>query len=291
VSDVTVGTSTCCSMLISLLAPSGSALVLPTYVGTSGAFIDTRTLAADGTHTIVVDPQGAAAGSVTLMLYEVPPDTTGLIAPGGPSVTAGTDAPGQNAKLSFDGVAGGRISLVVSDVTIGTSTCCSLKLSILRPGGTLVAPAYVGTTGGFMDTRTLPVTGAYTIVVDPQGTSTGSATLTLYDVPPDVTGTVTPGGAPVRVATATPGQNAKVTFTGSAGTTVTLRLSEITLGTSTCCGGQISVRKPDGTTLVGATFFGTSGKTLTMTLPTSGTYSVFLDPQKAVTGSVTVALT
>jgi subtilisin family serine protease len=290
VSDVTVGSSTCCSMLVSLVQPDGSALVLPTYVGTTGAFIDTRTLPGDGTYTVVVDPQGSASGGVTLALYDVPPDPTGAIEPGGPPVTATADQVGQNAKVLFDGVAGRRISLVVRDVTIGTSTCCSLKLSVLRPGGTLVAPAFVGTAGGFMDTRTLPVSGTYTIVVDPQSTSTGSATLTLHHVPPDVSGSLPMGGAALPVDVSTPGQNATLTFTGAAGATVTLGLTEVTIGTSSCCGSLVSVRRPDGTTLVGGTFFGTSGKTLTMALPVGGTYRVFVDPQKAATGGVTVAV-
>ena len=37
----------------------------------------------------------------------------------------------------------------------------------------------------------------YRILVDPQQTATGSMTLTLYDVPPDVTTTITPAGPPV----------------------------------------------------------------------------------------------
>ena len=43
-------------------------------------------------------------------------------------------------------------------------------------------------------------------------------TLTLYDVPPDVNASITPGGAPVTVATGpVPGQNALLRFDGIAG--------------------------------------------------------------------------
>ena len=54
----------------------------------------------------------------------------------------------------------------------------------LRPDGrVLVAPVFVGTNGGFLDATTLPSAGTYTVVVDPQGSDTGAATLTLFDVP------------------------------------------------------------------------------------------------------------
>jgi hypothetical protein len=59
------------------------------------------------------------------------------------------------------------------------------------------------------------VSGTYTILVDPQGTALGGATLTLYDVPPDVLGTMSPGGVSVTVSIGpVPGQNARLMFEG-----------------------------------------------------------------------------
>ena len=123
---------------------------------------------------------------MTLTLYDVPPDVTTTITPGGPPVTVTTGpVPGQNALATFSGNQGQRIALKLSNVTIGTSSCCSARVSILKPdGSTLVFPTPFGTSGGFVDTRSLPVSGTYTILVDPQLADVGSATLTLYDVPP-----------------------------------------------------------------------------------------------------------
>jgi len=42
------------------------------------------------------------------------------------------------------------------------------------------------------------------------GHSTGNLTLTLYDVPADVSGTITPGGSADTVTTTVPGQNNSV---------------------------------------------------------------------------------
>ena len=81
--------------------------------------------------------------------------------------SAGTDT------VTFAGTAAQRVSVNVAPV------CCSAKVSILRPDGTtLVAPTSIGTSGGLIEPATLPVSGDYTIAVDPQAMALGSATLT-----------------------------------------------------------------------------------------------------------------
>ncbi len=65
-SNVTIGGSGCCSTVLSLLKPDGSALVGGAYVGTAGGFVDTVTAAAAGTYTLVVVPQNGATGSLSL---------------------------------------------------------------------------------------------------------------------------------------------------------------------------------------------------------------------------------
>jgi large repetitive protein len=290
-SSVTIGTSTCCSARVSITKPDGSTLVFPTPVGTNGGFLDTRTLPASGTYTILVDPQAADLGSMTLTLYEVPPDVTASITPGGaPANVSMGPVPGQNALVSFYGTLGQRIALGMSQVSIGTSSCCSARVSILKPdGSTLVYATPVGTSGGFLDTRSLPVTGFYTILVDPQGTDLGSMTLTLYAVPADLSGSIAVGGSPVSLTLGpVPGQNATLGFGGTAGQRVSLRLSNVTIGNTSCCGARISILKPDGTNLVPPILVGTFGATITATPPLTGAYSIVVDPQGAYTGGITL---
>ena len=292
-SNVTIGTSTCCSARVSILKPDGSTLVFATPFGTTGGFVDTKTLPVSGTYTILVDPQLTDVGSATLTLYDVPPDVTGSMTPGGSplTVTMGP-TPGQNALVTFSGTQGQRISLGMSNVTIGTSTCCSARVSITSPdNSTLVYATPVGRNGGFLDTKVLPMTGTYTILVDPQGADLGSMTLNLYDVPPDLTGTIAIGGGPVSLTLApTPGQNATLTFNGTATQRVSLRLSNVTIGNTSCCGARISILKPDGTTVVPPILVGTFGATITATLPVTGVYSIGIDPQQAYVGGITLTL-
>ena len=89
---------------------------------------------------------------------------------------------------------------------------------ISNPDGTnLVGSTLVTGAGTFIDTRTLPAAGTYTIAIDPSAANVGSMTMTLYDVPADATAPISPGGAAATLAITTPGQNGRVTFAGTAG--------------------------------------------------------------------------
>ena len=76
------------------------------------------------------------------------------------------------------------------------STCCSLRISILKPNGAiLITPVSVGSNGGFLDEVVLPTTGTYTLFVDPQGPVNRGArrSRALSNVPADAAATIVPG--------------------------------------------------------------------------------------------------
>src|SRR5262249_45444618 len=152
-------------------------------------------------------------GSATVNLYTVPPDPVVASSAGGPPVGVSVTTPGQNGRVTFAGSTGQRVSVQLTGDTIKQA-----YVSILKPDGTAVgSQTLMVSGGGFVDTRTLPVGGTYTVLVDAYGTATGSTQVTVYDVPADASATIVPGGAAVTLATGTPGQNAAATFTGTAG--------------------------------------------------------------------------
>lgn len=392
-------------------------------VGTGGAFIDTFIAPVDGTYTIVVDPQSNYTGSMTLTLYAVPDDYSGTIVAGGSPVVVSTTTPGQNAQLTFNGTAGQRVSLLMNNVTISSSTVSvkntapfaagqqyTVKMEYFQGGGGSTAQLWfyspstvkqviptsllypqgsgspgglqgnyftnanlagtptvvrtdpnvnfnwngtapdpsipgtnfsarwlgsvqtpnaenytfctttddgtrlwinnslvvndwtgqgpteycsgtwgqtnVGTSGGFIDTITLPVDGTYTIPIDPQGSPTGSIQATLYNVPPDVTGTLTINGAAQTVTIGTPGQNASYTFSGTAGQLLTVHVTNNSINRVT-----VSLQNPDGTTATSVNSPSASFNLLQQTLGTTGTYTVFIDPSGSATGSLSVSVT
>ena len=194
-----------------------------------------------------------------------------------------TTTPGQNARLTFTGSVNQRVSLKLTSVSIPGSW-----VSITKPDATtLVGPAWSNTTGAFIDTQTLPTAGTYAIVLNPDAANTGNATLTLYDVPADASGTITSGGSSVSLTVSVPGQNPYVTFSGTANQQVRLNVTGVTIPWS-----LVSITKPDGTALISPTWVNTNGKLFnTQTLPVTGTYKIIVDPELSNTGNVTLTLT
>lgn len=145
----------------------------------------------------------------------------------------------------------------------------------------------------FIDVVTLPVAGTYSVLFDPDGSAIGSGTFTLYDVPADVSGSISAGGAAVSVTLGTPGQNGRLSFSGSAGQRVALRATGSGFVPSSK-GAFVSILRPDGSTLTN-TYPGqvtnSSARFLdTVTLASTGTYSVFVDGFEEAAGTVAVTL-
>ncbi|UVT15742.1 MAG: IPT/TIG domain-containing protein [Nitrospira sp.] len=262
----------------SILKPDGTTLVAPTSFGTSGGAIDSQILPASGTYTILIDPSSAATGNVTLTLYNTP-DVTGTITIDGATVTPTLTVPGQRARYTFTGTAGQWVNLGMTGVTISSST-----VSMLKPDGTTLVSTFIGTSGGSLDpTTTLPTAGTYTIVVDPSGLATGSMTLTLTS---PLTGTITLDGAAVLLSLTKAGQTARYTFSGTSGQWLSLGLTSVTIASST-----VTLLGPTGTQLASTTV-GTSGSGLEPSgvLPTTGTYTIVVDPSGTNTGTITLTL-
>lgn len=263
---------------VSILKPDGSTLVAPTSFGTGGGAIDSQVLPTSGTYAILVDPSLAYTGNVTLTLYNTP-DVTGSITIDGATVTPSITVPGQRARYTFTGTAGQWVNLGLTGITITSS-----NVSMFKPDGSTLASTGIGTAGGSLDpVSALPTTGTYTIVVDPSGLATGTITLTLTS---PLTGTITLDGASVPLSLTKAGQTVRYTFSGTSGQWLSLGLTSVTISSST-----VTLLKPDGTQLASTTV-GTSGGGLEppSTLPTTGTYTIVVDPAGTNTGNITLTL-
>ena len=267
---------------VAIKKPDGTTLI-STTVTTSGQ-IDTTTLPVTGTYTVLGDPLNTSAGSMTLQLYDVPADVSGTITPGGSAVSVTTTTPGQNASYTWSGTANQRVSLNISSVSFTGNSWVTIYIK--KPDGSSLTSTTVDGSGGFIDTKTLPVNGTYTVFVDPVNFNTGSLTLTLYDVPADASNSTTVNGSGVTVSTTVPGQNAEVTFSGTSSQQVTVRLTSNSMGMVT-----VKVLKPDGSQLTSHVSSSTNFNLLQQTLPTTGTYKVVVDPSGMNTGSITVQVT
>jgi len=92
----------------------------------------------------------------------------------GENRTITINTPNKIAMMLFEGVAGQKVSLNIVPATINSSLNY-----IYTPHGTLLLSiGGISSSGRFVDTFTLPVSGTYTFLANPQQ-STGSMTLSL----------------------------------------------------------------------------------------------------------------
>jgi len=150
--------------VVSSAAPS--TLVAPVPASTGSGRINVATLAgaAVSTEDFFIPPAPFTAADV---------EATGRITDGGPGKTVTLTTAGKIGLVVFDGTPGQRVSVGLSNVTLAFSW-----VRLYDPFGALVTTVSVGTSGGALNTA-LPTEGTYTLQVDPEGTNTGSLTLTL----------------------------------------------------------------------------------------------------------------
>ncbi|HLA09200.1 MAG TPA: IPT/TIG domain-containing protein [Pyrinomonadaceae bacterium] len=266
---------------LTIYSPNGTPLASAS-ANTSGGYLETPILPMTGTYTILIDPNSTYSGTLTFTLYNAT-DVFGSISINGPSVVITTTVPGQNTQVAFAGNAGQRVSLGMSGVTMGVSSS-GTKVSINNPDGTtLLAVMDVGTNGAGTSTLTLPATGTYSISVDPQGANNGSITLTFSE---EVAGTITSGGASLPLSLSRPGQNAQISFDGTTGQQVTVRVTSNSMGSVT-----VKLLQPEGTQLTSKTSSSSSFNLTTQTLSVTGAFAITIDPAGANTGSLNVSVT
>lgn len=267
---------------VSIVAPDGSLLGKPiSFVsggGAGGATIPGQVLPASGTYAVLIESDLSYTGRFKLALYNAP-ELTGTIMIDQGVVTPTLTVPGQRARYTFNGTEGQRVNLGFTGVSIPMTT-----VAILKPDGSRWESTTVGPSGGSLDPLTaLPETGTYSIAVEPVSNFTGSMILALST---PVTGTIAIDGASVPVSLNKVGQTARYTFNGNAGQWVNLGLSSVSITSS-----AVTLLTSDGTILA-STAVGTAGGALEgqNPLPTTGTYTVLIDPVGSYTGKVTLTL-
>jgi hypothetical protein len=253
-------------------------------VGTN--LVEPPLLPAAGTYQWLLDPTGSATGTTALTLYDVPADVSATITTDGTPVNVATSVPGQNGVLTFTGAQNQRVSVrTAPSAPLGT-------VSLRRPDGTVQASVGSGPASAFLEPQTLATTGTYSLLVDPTGAATGTTTVNLYVVPADVQDTIAIGGSTVGVTLSAPGQNGSLTFSGTSGQPVTVRLTSNTIGFGGFRGATtVKLLKPDGTQLTSTISNAISFTLATQTLPVTGTYTIVIDPSSVNYGGITVQVT
>jgi hypothetical protein len=249
-------------------------------------YIKTDPLPTTDTYVILLQHVGSYTGSQTLQLYDVTNNVTGTITAGGSPITVSTTVPGQDAAITFTGSVGENVYLLVSGVSLEDA-----YVDLYAPDGTLVGwfwtDYYNSTNYQFNSTR-LTENGTYTWFISNFSPATGSETLQLYAPPNDVTGAITVGGSPITVNTTAVGQGAEITFSGTASQSVTLNVTRVANS-----GSWIKLIDPNGNYVDWIGVWGSGTSSFTMgpdTLPSTGTYTLWVQPAGTAYGSETLQL-
>ena len=236
-----------------------------------------------GTHSVVLVPFTAG----TSASFKAGLAGGAAIAIDGAPADAAIANPGEGARFTFAGIAGENLGLGISGVALVPASATATTVSVYRPDAALFASFGCGVDGTrcAANLQNLPATGLYSIIVQPMNGATGTQRLWLSR---DMAGTLA-SGVPASVALSRPGQNARLSFTGTSGALTALQVRSVTT-TPPNQGLLVLVTQPDKSTL-GYTHLTGAGQTLVFPpLPVSGTYSVFIEPEEAAKGAATATM-
>ena len=230
-----------------------------------------------GTYRVSVTPQTPATGTVKLQLAtasvtSVP--TTGAATP------VSTGVAGANATLTFSATAGTSLSLVLTGIVLTPSGAQYLSLQFNNPDGTSFGSNTCSLPSCIVRLQGLRQTGTFSIVINPNSTSTLSFSAFLV---PDVTKTLV-SGTPAAVSLTMVGQSASLRIPTTAGQSLNVTLSGLA---STPSGTNyfVSVYDPNGSLISYNSLTAGANTVQPISNATAGTYTVTVVPLAPATGS------
>ncbi|MBT2745866.1 IPT/TIG domain-containing protein [Lysobacter sp. ISL-50] len=259
--------------------PNGSQLTYEyCYSQYNGCDLNLANLPAGEYTAMLVPPSDAATVSFQAIV------STDLVATASidTSLSLVLDRRGRNGRIKFSGELGQTFAFNVA----GQSTAPANRdvyYTIYKPDGTLLQQSYTKT-NLTMNLWNLPVSGEYTVFVDPNYGENATAQLTLVS---GQTQTVSPDGDPGSFLTQTPGQNAYFTFSAAQGANLGLGITDLaTPGTTGAA--TVYVYRPNGSQLTYQYCYAQYGG-CDLDLPNlqEGTYSVMVTPPGS--GSATMS--
>ncbi|WP_431100493.1 IPT/TIG domain-containing protein [Roseateles noduli] len=271
--------------MLTLLDPSGSSVWQSTLNAASvGTGMTPPLLPGTGNYTLFVDPSYGSALTGALLLGNTP--VVPLPVDGAPAALGGT----KGLYASFTGSAGQNLGLGLTNLTFSGGANSYVSLYVYKPDGSPLVSGttcYAGVAPCGVNLSRLPTTGNYLVRAVPVGaTAVSSLTLTLSS---DVSGTLT-AGTP-RAVTLRSGQNATLSFGGTAGQPVTVRMKDLST-TPAALNVNLSVLRSDGSvisTVSGST--SSDGNQIHVpSLPSTGNYVVFVDPEYGAAAALSVVV-
>ncbi|MEU0381008.1 RHS repeat-associated core domain-containing protein [Streptomyces cyaneofuscatus] len=187
--------------------------------------------------------------------------------------------PGNKAKILFVALEGDAVSFAFS----GTTFNAAVGLRLLDPVGREVGTrGSFSRSGGDWDVRDLPLTGQYSLVIDPGPSNIGAVTVTASRA---VRHDLVIGGASATLQTTRPGQDALWSFSAPLGTSLSLGLDTREMPKA----ATVTLYGPDGKSVASVYANASSDAAINVdSLPQSGAYLLVADAIDVGTGTLTV---
>lgn len=279
-----------------LYAPDGTrvttGLTYNRYVGyfhAPGVMISAFQLPMTGMYTAVLDPgSGGLANGQIVLDPGIPITVDGL------PQTFITTHFGSGARFTIDGIAGQKIGVGIRNIELTPSVSTWVSVRMYLPSGDLVtdttlimcyqqSPSHPGCE---LDLGPLPVSGTYVFVIDGSDNLNAARfeVLATSDVERDLSSSFK------TISINRNGGNAKLYFDGTPGLAKTIHIKDQST-TPVNFGVTYNVLRPDGFPLVAplyqaAHLSSSTERTLRIgDFPISGTYTVFVDPDRATTAN------
>jgi len=264
------------ALYLTVYQPNGASIGWAQLASNTDTKIDLGALPASGVYAVTLVPQGGSIGQVTFRLIAGASDTLVI---DDPPKTLTLEA-AQNGRYTFSGVAGDLLGLGVSASSYTDSY--GPQLTILKPDGSSLWSGSPGRNPANWQLPQLPLTGTYTLAVQPSGVGTASLTILFSHW---ITGTVATDGTATTYQTARVGQAGRYTFTGVAGQRFTM---QVTSGAGLVNGLAFTVYQPSGAMIGWAQLASNADTKIDLgALPASGVYAATLVPQGGSVGQVT----
>jgi hypothetical protein len=261
-----------------VVRPDGFSLWSASISGPTSAQLPALPLA--GPYTLRAVPSETKAATFTLLLSR---PLTGALTIDGAATSFQTTRAGQTGRYTFSGTAGQGLTL---QATAGSTFPNGASVFVYRPNGSQLTSTFLNSNDDVkLDLAPLPVTGTYTVAVQPQGTSTGTVLLHLVS---EVTGTLAIGGPASSIALGT-AQNGRYSVGGTASDLLTLNVQALT---TTPSGGSVSFTlvRPDGLTPHWSASASAATAFTIPALPQTGTYTLRIVPSGTRGANLTVLL-
>ena len=261
--------------------------VTTNYVLAGGSMLSVPFLSKTGTYTLLVAPLNGGPAS-----FEATLDPGVPLVVDGPALDLSTNLQGKGVRLVVDAVAGQKLGIGITNLTVAGSTG-NLTYNVYTPDGVVLLSSgcvLANLPGCEIDLGPLALAGRYAIAIQPPATAVGMSMRV------QATNDIVVAGASTSqsIAIGRFGGNARVTLQGVPGAGQTISISDFAT-TPTGKSAVISVLRPDGRLLNSRTplyvALDQSGSTGTIKIgdfPIVGAYDVFVDPRDAAQASFKV---